>query len=179
MKASQVLSMFLLTATAADAGDCVVHPVTLIEFEIVSCAPLDEANAKNVFQSLDLVRPWPSANDARARSFLDEQIATVVGEHDAIVIEAKNVRTRTIDVDSPRTRVTGPRAEPWKPVVEHRWLLQRTRGAGGCKRFTPNTTTVLAHPTECDCDSGKEGWCAVREESIVVDVHPRFTEFAR
>jgi hypothetical protein len=162
MKASQVLSMFLLTATAADAGDCFVHPVTLIEFEIVSCAPLDEANAKNVFQSLDLVRPWSSANDARARSFLDEQIATVVAEHDAIVIEAKIVRTRT-----------------WKPVVEHRWLLQRARGAGGCKRFTPNTTTVLAHPTECDCDTGKERWCAVREKSIVVDVHPWLTKFAR
>jgi|SRR5215471_3784994 len=179
MKASPLLLMFLFTARAAGAGDCLVHPVTLIEFEILSCAPLDEVNAKNVFQSLDLVRPWPSANDARAKSFLDHQIATVVAGHDAIVIEAKIIRTRTIDTDSPRTRRTGPRAEPWKPVVEHRWLLQRTRESGGCKRFTPNTTTVLAHPTECGCDTGREGWCAVREGSIVIDVHPMLAKLAR
>src|SRR3989442_7620470 len=77
-------AILLLTATAAEAGDCLVHPVTLIEFEILSCASLDEVNARNVFQSLDLVRPWPSANDARAKSFLDQQIATVVAEHAAI-----------------------------------------------------------------------------------------------
>jgi hypothetical protein len=167
--------MFLLTVTAADAGDCVEHPVTLIELEILSCAPLDEVNAKNVFQSLEQF----SANDERAKSFLDKQIATVVAGHGAIVIEAKTVRTRTIDLDSPRTRRNGPRAGRWRPIVEHRWLLQRTREAASCNRFTPNATTVLAQPTQCDCDTGREGWCAVRQESIVVDVSPQLAKFAR
>ena len=72
-----------------------------------------------------------------------------------------------------------PVAEDWKPEVRSRWLVLRTKDAGACTRLTSKKPAMLAHPTDCSCDAGPSGWCAVDGESIVSEVPPQLSRFAR
>ena len=166
--------LLLVSSSAAVAGDCPSHPVTLVEFEVVSCARLDAANASHVVPFERLMRSRGVTKD-----YLDAQVAAVVAENAAVLLEVKTRRSRTIQVDDIRRWEMKPEAEAWKADAGDGWLVLRTKDPDACKRFKPKAAVVLAHPTDCSCDTGPTGWCAVSRDSIVMDVPADLAKFAR
>jgi hypothetical protein len=167
-------SALLLASSAAVAGDCPSHPVTLIELQVVSCARFDAASAGHVVPFDRLMR-----NNGMKKEAVDAQVAAAVAEHPAVVLEVKTRRSRTIQIDGRDRGPMKPEAEEWKTYEGNRWLVLRTGDADACKRFGPKATAVVAHPTDCSCDTGPHGWCAVDREAIVTEVPAELASFAR
>lgn len=164
---SALLSCVVLAASVpAFAGDCPVHPMTLIDVTVVSCAPLSAANASNVVPG-------------QPKGPLSAEVAQVVAEHGAVVLEVKTHRTRTIHIDGPRLKRRKPKAEAWAPQQDARWLLLRTGDADVCTRFPPQARTVIAHPTDCGCDTGPHGWCALDQSAMVTEVPANLASFKK
>ena len=163
--------LFSLTSLpSARAGDCETHPFTLIDLDVVSCKPLDASNARHVVR-VEQYRPVEKA-------YIDAQVAKVVADG-PMLIRANVHRTRTIVVDSQTRVIDEPEAEDWKSDVRSRWLLLRTKDSNACTQVTSKKRTVLAHFTDCSCDTGPTGWCVVDGEAIVDSVPEDLVKFPR
>ncbi len=173
LRSALVFTVLLTAVPRSYAGDCAVHPETLIDLDIVSCAPLTAANAIHVAVS-------DGAAHGKALSpALHKEFAKLVAEHAAVVLQVKTRRTRTIQIDSPRRVPMAPAAEAWKPLVESRWLVFRTTDAAAvCTRFPAKKRVVLAHPTDCGCDTGPHDWCAVAHSAMVGEVPANLVPFS-
>lgn len=164
---SALLSCVVLAASVpAFAGDCPVHPMTLIDATVVSCAPLSAANASKVVPG-------------QPKGPLSAEVTQVVAERGAVVLEVQTHRTRTIHIDGPGLKRGKPKAEAWAPQQDTRWLLLRTGDADVCKRFPAKARTVFAHPTDCGCDTGPIGWCALDLGAMVGEVPANLASFKK
>jgi hypothetical protein len=164
----------LLAPRVATAGDCPAHPVTLMEVEVVSCAPLDAANAPRVVDFEGLLR-----GSGMTRAALDKEVAGLVAQKAAVLLEVHVARTRLIQVDGRIKRGTDPLADSWAEAKDSatRWLVYRTPDAGVCTRLAPKSKPTLAHFTDCSCDTGPQGWCAVNRDAFVAEVPARLSRF--
>ncbi len=161
-----VVACCLLLSHAAQAGDCVSHPLHVFELVVTRCSPLDAKNAAKVSQ-------WvadPKSN-APVASLLKKTEGTVV-------LEGTLKRSTQLHFDEDATIGTPkpPTVDAWR--VEERpvaFLYVPARSAKGkvdvtlvCGAFTLGKAVMVERPTDCSCDTGRQNgtWCWLDDHPV-------------